>query len=364
MAAVATFGAAAALSAIAGAGQPGAATADGRGMRVGVVPQRPLGQGETDRMRRAGIESLRFWLPWSAVEAERDRYDWSGTDALMRELAAGGIDGLPFLFGTPQWAAERDHFPCKAGECVTWAPSSIETRYAFAQFAATAVLRYGPGGSFWDAHPELEPRPIRVWQVWNEPNLARFHEPDADASEYADLLRLTAGAIRAADPGAEVVLGGLFGPRSNARMIGARRFLKELYREPDIADSFDGIAVHPYSPRARGVLEQIRAAREVGRANDSGFDLWITEIGWASAGRRDQNLVKTPGEQARMLRKAFTRFLRRADRWRLRGAYWYAWRDTSRRSDVCAWCPGAGLLDKHGSPKPAYRELRRVTGAG
>jgi hypothetical protein len=333
-------------------------------MRIGVVPQRALAADETERMTAAGIESVRIWIPWASVEGHRDRYDWSQVDAVVGDLAAAGLEALPFLFGTPEWAAQRDRFPCEGEECVPYAPGSIETRYAFASFAGAAVFRYGPGGSFWEANPDLPERPIRAWQVWNEPNLARFHEPHADASAYAELLRPTATAIRIADPSAEVLLGGLFGPSSNERMIGARRFLKQLYREPEIEDSFDGIAVHPYSPRAKGVLAQIRAARNVGRAHDSNFDLWITEIGWASAGRRDQNLVKTPREQAEMLRKTFTRFIRRADRWNLRGAYWFAWRDTARDAPVCAWCPGAGLLDRAGSPKRSYRELRRLTRAG
>ena len=351
------------LAASAGAGDSAAGTTDPTRLRIGVVPQRPLAPGETARMAEAGIESVRVWLPWAAVEGQRDRYEWSQTDAVMRDLTTAGLDALPFLYGSPAWAAQRDRFPCEGAECGPYAPASIETRYAFATFAASAAQRYGPGGTFWEANPDLPERPIRAWQIWNEPNLARFYEPDADASEYAELLRLTSAAIRFIDPGADIVLGGLFGPSSNERMIGARRFLKQLYREPGIEESFSGIAVHPYSPRARGVLEQIRAARKVGRANDPGVDLWITEIGWASEGRRDQSLVKTPREQAELLRKAFTRFMRRGERWDLRGAYWFAWRDVGRRAPVCAWCRGAGLLDRRGSPKPAYRELRRLTRA-
>jgi hypothetical protein len=358
-----TAAAAPGLVSVAGAGDAIALPAAAEHMRVGVVPQRTLTGGEVDRMARAGIESVRFYLPWAAVESQRDRFDWNQPDSVMRDLASAGLEGFPFLAGSPEWAAQRDHFACEGGECATYAPASIETRYAFARFAAAAVQRYGPGGSFWTANPTLPEHPIRAWQVWNEPNLTRFYEPAADASEYADLLRVSAAAIRVADPEAEVVLGGLFGPSSTSRMIGARRFLKQLYRESEIEDSFDGIAVHPYSPHARGVLDQIKAARQVGRANDTDFDLWVTEIGWASKGRRDQNLVKTPRKQADMLRKSFSRFLRHAGAWDLRGAYWYAWRDTPRDAPVCAWCPGAGLVDRHGSPKPAYRALRRLTSA-
>ena len=34
------------------------------------------------------------------------------------------------------------------------------------QMHATGL--YGPDGEFWGAHPQLTPRPIREWQVWNE----------------------------------------------------------------------------------------------------------------------------------------------------------------------------------------------------
>ena len=61
-----------------------------------------------------------------------------------------------------------------------------------------------------------------------------------------------------------------------------------------------------------------------------------------------------------MLRRLFTRLIRRADEWDLRGAYWYAWRDTERGEAVCGWCGAAGLRDRYGNLKPAYYELRQL----
>ena len=31
--------------------------------------------------------------------------------------------------------------------------------------------RYGPRGSWWQDHPDVPKRPIRTWQIWNEPHL-------------------------------------------------------------------------------------------------------------------------------------------------------------------------------------------------
>ena len=59
--------------------------------------------------------------------------------------------------------------------------------------------------------------------------------------------------------------------------------------------------------------------------------------------------------QARLLRRSFTRLIRRTDEWNLRGLYWYAWRDTDVGKAVCGWCARAGLRDRKGRPKPAFQ---------
>jgi hypothetical protein len=349
------------------------ATADGptseRGvpeeLLVGVVPQAALEPGETDRMRRGGIESVRFWLSWAAVEERRDEYIWAQPDSVMREIASGDLEALPFLFGTPEWAAARDGRRCAGPDCIPFAPASIETRHAFARFAAAAVRRYGPDGTFWEENPDLPKRPIRVWQIWNEPNLQIFFEPDVDASDYADILRRTASAIRSEDGDAEIVSAGLVGKRSSKGIEAPGEYLDEFYAVPDIGDSFDGIAVHPYDPKIGGTLDRVEAVLEAARrAEDEEVGLWVTEIGWASAGPRSQILVKTPREQARLLRRTYKRFFAHKQAWDLRGVYWYAWRDTPRRDAVCRWCPASGLRKIGGQEKPAFRALRRVSRSG
>lgn len=363
----ALLGAAVALALLAGSSSGDRLRAPAAGAtkpQLGVVPQRvQLEVAETQLMADAGVDSVRFWLAWSAVEATRDTYEWGSTDAIVRAASTAGLETLPFLFGSPEWAAHRDRRSCEGHGCIPYAPASIETRYAFAHFAAAAVRRYGPGGGFWEENPELPYRPITVWQVWNEQNSESLYEPDADPRAYAALLRIVAAEIRAVDPQAEILLGGMFGKRSTSRLIATPRYLRELLRVAGIESSFDGIAVHPYDPRLRGVIDQTRAVRALIRERGLDVDLWITEVGWASSGQRSQNLVKGRLGQARMLRRALTRLLARAGRWNLRAVHWYAWRDTPPEEAICAWCPGAGLLSVDGEPKPAYRRLSRLAGS-
>jgi polysaccharide biosynthesis protein PslG len=336
------------------------AVAGDSGLAVGAVPQRPLEPGEGLVMRRAGIEWLRVWISWAEVEAERGEYDWSRPDARIEAAADEGLRVLPMLFGSPEWATDRDGYGCWRDDCIPFAPASTETRAAFADFAAAAARRYGPENGFWSQHPSLPHRPLTVWQIWNEQNMNAFFRPRADPGSYAALLAATAEAIRDEEPEAGILLGGMFGPRSRAALIKSTDFLRALYRDRRLAGSFDAVAVHPYSGNARGSLAQIRAVRRTIRRHGSGEELWVTEIGWASGGNPGQDLVKDRRKQARLVRRTFGRFAAKHEQWDLRGAFWYAWRDTERGKAVCAWCPRSGLISRYGAQKPAYRVMRRV----
>jgi Beta-galactosidase len=332
------------------------------GVRLGVVPQRDVDLADTALMRAADIDSIRIWFSWGQVEARRGDYDWGQLDSIVSTAAQDGIEVLPFLFGQPDWAMVEDGRHC--GErCLAFAPASLLTREAFAEFAAAVVRRYGPDGSFWVEHPGLDYLPIRSWQIWNEQNSKFFYRPAANARAYAALLRLAAERIRALDPDAEIVLGGMWSAKDRPEgVIGSAHYLQRLYRVPGIEDSFDAIAVHPYAQRLRDVFLQIDLVRRAARrAGDGDVGLWVTELGWASDGKRGEGLVKNPDQQARLLERAFTRLVRRLDRYRLRGAYWYSWRDTPKGEAVCVWCAYSGLISRHGSLKPAYEAMRTLS---
>ena len=128
-------------------------------------------------MRKRGVGSLRVTFYWSQAQpyarmsdvpaAIRGRFveaggrptDFGPADAVVAAATRKGISVLPVVIGTPRWATTQ---PGKV-----FAPPKSAT--GFAKFTSVLVRRYGPKGSFWTANPSLPKRPIRDWQIWNEP---------------------------------------------------------------------------------------------------------------------------------------------------------------------------------------------------
>jgi hypothetical protein len=279
-------------------------------------------------------------------------------DASVATNAKAGLTTLPFLFGTPDWAVRMDGLTCEPEECMSTAPRTDASREAFAEFAAAAVRRYGPGGAFWREQRNLDAVPIETWQIWNEPNLSSFWGPAVNPFGYAALMLATAPAIRSVDPHAKILLAGLSGTKTNDRRMSTADFMEGLYGVAGVTDTFDGIAVHPYSHTSRGTLDQVRNVRAIADSYGDDADVWVTELGWASAGKRRWGLVKTRLGQARALGRALDGLQENSERWGVRAVYWYAWRDTEPGAAVCGWCPWAGLIDRVGREKPAYEMLR------
>ena len=111
---------------------------------------------------------------------------------------------------------------------------SAKARKAWTAFLSAAVERYGPGGDFWTENapgvvqykPAIpKPVPIRDWQIWNEANFFYFAYP-VSPQRYARLLRISSPAIKRIDPGAKVILTGLFGrpTAGGARGMPAAQF--------------------------------------------------------------------------------------------------------------------------------------------
>jgi hypothetical protein len=355
----------------------------------GVVTQdgAPPADDDFETMRAGGIGSIRLLAHWASIEDQEGTYDWTALDEAVRSAVNNGLEPMLFLWGTPQWAVLRDGYACSA-DCNVFAPASSETRDAFARFAAATVSRYGPGGEFWK-EPEVgcpvsvpilcpdgpqapchcdQPAPLRIWQIWNEQNSRTYYAPVVNVVGYADLLRRSANAIRSVDPGAEVVLGGMWGPNSVGSDSDGRRvvtpvslFLKRLYRVKGIKKYFDSWAIHPYAATLGGVKRQMKAARRiVKRAGDRNTSTWVTEIGWASDGPPQNPYVKGPEGQARLLTRSFSLLKRNRRTYRVRAVFWYAWRDKAGGGSICEWCGNAGLRDRDGSAKPSWDAFVRV----
>jgi hypothetical protein len=335
----------------------------------GVVSQSRLERGDVARMASGNVGTLRVAVPWALIDPTPvpEDHNWRELDETVAHAAREGIEILPTIFTVPRWVSLLEGCDGPAeGPCTITPPHTTLGLAAWRNFLDAVAGRYGPGGLFWTLHPGLPELPIRTWQIWNEQNSPGFFQPRPDVGRYADLLTAASAALRGQDPGAEILLGGLFRyPLGGAKGgMRATDFMRSLYEHPGIEAHFDGVAIHPYAGRMRGVKHEVRRLiRVVRESGDRQASFWITEVGWSSGGKRTP-LNRGLNGQARRLTQAFRWFTRERTRLGLRAVLWYAWRDVPEGESRCKWCARSGLfpvgsLDK---PKPVWASFLRFTG--
>ena len=337
----------------------------------GVVPQATPNLEQLQRLKRGGVSSIRIPVVWPAVQPTRNgTFNWSGIDAQVENASRVGIAVLPFLVGAPAWAVPLVPVPGTGGsvKASRSLPVSGAAAGGWSSFARAAVARYGPGGSFWVEHPTVPPRPIRNWQIWNEENFEYF-VARPNPAEYGRLVKLSYIAIKGADPGAKVILGGLFArpgeavfKRKPPLAYFATDFLEQMYeRTPGIKSKFQGVALHPYTSNFKRLTPYIEELRDVLKANhDAAKGLWITELGWSSQRPTPGNsFAKGRQGQATQLKGAFS-LLRSAQRkWHIQQVDWFSVDD---QIGSCNFCDGSGLFAKGFKPKPAWSAFTHFAG--
>jgi hypothetical protein len=325
----------------------------------GVVPQAFLFAEDLDRMGEGKVGTIRLHLPWALLDpTAADDYAFETVDGIVLGAAKNGIEVVPFLFGTPAWAAERDGQTECLPDCATYAPRSPAALRGWTEFLEALAGRYGAGGELWKEHPDVDPVPVHAWQIWNEQNSASFYGPRPDPQGYADLLAASEQAIHSVDPEAEIILGGMFGTPPDG--TDAWDYLAELY-EAGADEHFDAIAVHPYGGQVDKLGRQVMLMREEVEAAGDDAPTWITEIGWASEGPPNP-YNKGPVGQARRLTEAYNLLIEKRLEWDVENVSWYSWRDVV--DSPCEWCGGSGLfpVDSLNKPKPAWEAYVELTG--
>ncbi len=300
---------------------------------VGIVPNSFGAGGDAavqatqQEVRDLGVGWIREEIGWDEVEPARGVERWQRLDAVMARSARNGLRVLPLLLGTPSWAGSES----------LALPDDVP---AFAAFAARAAARYGPGGSFWRARPQLDGALAPLWfELWNEPYYKSFARGGVDPARYAAMVEAAVAAGRRANSQARwLVAFDLTYERADGERAD---WIAPLFAAaPRLAASVDGIALHPYSfyapdagedaaalafrvDRVGAILREL-AAHGVGR----GVPVWFTEIGWSTCSRRPECVDEH--EQAQRFADLFARV-------------WSDWGSRVRRSSrtTCATSPTA-----------------------
>ena len=286
----------------------------------------------------SGAAWVRLDVDWSVVEPVQGRQDWSAVDRVVDAARRHGLRVLGLLAYTPGWArppGTTTHAP----------PTDVAT---FAAFAGAAAQRYR--GT------------VEAWEVWNEPNLPDFWAPRPDPAAYTALLVPAAAAVRAADPAATLLTGGLAPAVSDGGGIAPADFLEAVYAAGG-GGAVDAVGVHPYSYPALPDdlwtggwnsfvrLPEVHAVME--RHGDAAKPVWLTEFG-APTGTGVGAV--SPERQAQILDRGFTEARRLAF---VGPVFVYALRDSG--TDPADREQNFGLLRADGTPKPAWDVLRAET---
>ncbi len=326
----------------------------------GVSPQTGLSPTDLDRMGQGKVGTLRIPLLWSNVDpaAPSGGYNFSGTDPIVFNAARNGIEVLPFLYGTPAWAANDLQGSNCNTDCATIAPTKPAALDAWGAFVGASVDRYGANGSFWAENPTLPKMPIKAWQVWNEQNSRSFFAPKAKPKLYGKLLGAASSAIRASDPSAEVILGGMPELAGSRKAIPGSKFLSDFYKLKGVEKDFDGVGIHPYGAKVGKVADQVELfAKEM--KGDKKAGLWVTEIGAGSA-KGGNPLNRGEKGQAKVVKDSYKYFGKKRKKFNIETVVWFSFVDSP--IEICDWCSTSGLFAEGLVEKPSWRAFTKFTG--
>ncbi len=169
----------------------------------------------------AGVRSLRTSFEWFEIEPKEGQFDWTKYDQIVKWADKYGVELIPtFIWEKPQpeWAGQGT---IKKGTDEMRYPPQDMAKWS--EFVTQVVNRY-KGSIHW-------------WIPANEPNLARYWAPVADPKAYTALLKVTATAVKKADPQAKVL--------GCSVSVMDLNFLEECFKQGALDDS-DAIGVHPY----------------------------------------------------------------------------------------------------------------------
>jgi hypothetical protein len=220
---------------------------------------------------------------------------------------------------------------CPRDTCAPRNPSD------YARFARIAAQRYGPLG-------------VTHWEIWNEPNHVQFWLPRPDARAYASTLVQASTAIKAVQPGATIVTGGMSPAPDADGEISPVTFLRGIY-DAGAGPSFDAVGHHPYqypdSPTADepgNAFLQTQLLHEIMvQHGDGAKEIWGTEVGAPTRGRNSVG-ERSQVEWVRLYYDIW-------NSWSFTGPlFWFTARDPGNGADNEQ---SYGLYRHDRSPKPA-----------
>jgi hypothetical protein len=285
-------------------------------------------------MADLGSRWTRIDIGWHDFEPSPGVYNAWSVDAYRVELQrarAAGQKIMVMVSTAPQWAT---------GSSNPNTPPRDPADYA--RFLSYLGAQYG--------------QYVDAWEVWNEPNTARFWSTGPSPSAYAALVKAAYPAVKAADPGAPVVMG--------ATSLNDNAFLQGAYAA-GVKGYFDALSTHPYTCDAPDVIKRdasghiskysfagYRELRDTMLANGDDKPIWLTEFGWSTS---TQGCALSEATQADYVTRAF-KFVEQDPY--VQVALVYNLRNNFYDGDADTTEARYGLMRTDFSPKPSYAAFK------
>jgi hypothetical protein len=170
-----------------------------------------------------GMGWIKQQIRWEHVERSNGAYNWGDPDRISEAAQEAELRVMFSVVAAPGWTR-----PGKPGN---GPPDDYQHFYDF--MGAMAARYQGR---------------VQAYEIWNEQNLQREWEGvPLSAADYVLLLEGAYQAIKAADPNAIIVSGGLTptGINDGITAIDDRQFLRQMY-EAGLLGACDAVGAHPY----------------------------------------------------------------------------------------------------------------------
>jgi hypothetical protein len=348
-----------------------------------LLPGGPRAAKAVAEWKKLGVDNVRIFAKWSQIAPKRKPAGFDGANPATPGYAWGFLDGavarvrgagmavtLTITGPGPRWTSSK--------------PKRHQASYKprtsmYRSFATAVAKRYGSR--------------VDRYILWNEPNISAWLAPQAICKRhhctpesphlYRGLVRAAYPAIKAADPGAKVLIGAL-APRGQ-RLRSAKTVMRPLLFLRRLGcrnDRFrrmrsgpcrhfkkvtgDGFAVHPYSgllapERAHSNKDDIalatiwRLTKTLDRLQGTAaldpttrrFGIYIDEYGYQTNPPDRASGVSASKQDQYLQRAAY--FAWRNPRIKLFSQY--LWRDEPVRRNYGGW--QSGLRYKNGRAKKA-----------
>ncbi len=269
--------------------------------------------------RDAGVKWSREDFSWDRVERERGQFDWTYYDNLVACARRNGITIYAIVGYWTPWTK----------------PYTSEGIDDYVRFLKVMVQRYQ--------------KEIKQWEIWNEPNIFFW---DGPKDLYAELLTKSYAAIKAIDPGAEVL--GLSTAGIDKKFISRMLELKA---------PFDVLTIHPYRSQLNdlGFIDDLKKVSDQVKLPDGQRrPVWLTEMGWATHTPhntlRQDFVANTLRTQAELIARSYLCAI-------VSGVepktFWYDFRNDG--DDPIYFEHQMGIVYNDFRPKPAYLAYATLT---